>query len=192
MTITKFIWEVYYSDWLANVVMVKKANGKWKRCAGFIDLNKACPKDSYPLPRIDQLVDSIASHKLLSFMNAFLGHNQIRMDKVDQDKTSFITSQGLFCYKVMPFNLKNAGATYQRLVNHMFRPQIGVEVYVDDMLVKSLDEEKHLDNLQESFDRLRRYNMKLNPSKYAFRVSSGKLLGFMVSHRGIEANPNKI
>ena len=80
-------------------------------------------------------------------MNAFLGHNQIRMDKVDQDKTSFITSQGLFCYKVMPFNLKNAEATYQRLVNHMFRPQIGVEVYVDDMLVKSLDEEKHLDDL---------------------------------------------
>ena len=92
----------------------------------------------------------------------------------------------------MPFGLKNEGATYQRLVNHMFRPQIGVEVYVDDMLVKSLDEEKHLDDLQESFDRLRRYNMKLNPSKYAFRVSSGKLLGFMVSHRGIEANPDKI
>ena len=157
MTITKFIWEVYYSDWLANVVMVKKANGKWKRCAGFIDLNKACPKDSYPLPRIDQLVDSIASHKLLSFMDAFSSYNQIRMNEVDQENTSFITSQGLFCYKVMPFNLKNAGATYQRLVNHMFCPQIGrnMEVYMDDMLVKSLDEEKHLDDLQETFDTLR-------------------------------------
>ena len=94
----------------------------------------------------------------------------------------------------MPLGLKNAGATYQRLVNHMFRPQIGrnVEVYVDDMLVKSQDEGIHLDNLQETFDTLRQYNMKLNPSKCAFGVSSGKFLGFMVSHRGIEANPDKI
>ena len=94
----------------------------------------------------------------------------------------------------MPFGLKNAGATYQRLVNHMFHPQIGrnVEVYVDDMLVKSLDEGKHLDDLQETFDTLRRYNMKLNPRKCAFGVASRKFLGFMVSHRGIEANPEKI
>ena len=94
----------------------------------------------------------------------------------------------------MPFGLKNAGATYQRLVNHMFRPQIGrnVEVYVDDMLVESLDEGKHLDDLQETFNTLRRYSMKLNPSKCAFGVASGKFLGFMVSHRGIEANSEKI
>ena len=94
----------------------------------------------------------------------------------------------------MLFRSKNAGAMYQRLVNHMFRPQIGrnVEVYVDDMLVKSLDEEKHLDDLQETFDMLRQYNMKLNPSKCAFGVSSRKFLEFMVSYRGIEANPDKI
>ena len=124
-------------------------NGKWKMCVDFTDLNKACPKDSYLLPRIDQLVDSTTGHKLLSFMNAFSRYNQIRLDKVDQEKTSFFTSQGLFCYKVMPFDLKNAGATYQRLVNHIFHPQIGqnVEVYVDDMLVKSLDKGKHLDDL---------------------------------------------
>ena len=116
------------------------------------------------------------------------------MDEVDQVNTSFITSQGLFCYKVMSFNLKNAGVTYQRLVNHMFRPEIGrnMKVYVDDILVKSIDEEKHLDDLQETFDTLRRYNMKLNLSKCAFGVLSGKYLGFMVSHRGIEANPDKI
>ena len=94
------------------------------------------------------------SHKLLSFMDVFSGYNQIWMDEANREKTSFITSQGLFCYKVMPFGLKNAGATYQRLVNHMFHSQIGwnVEVYVDDMLVKSLDEEKHLHDLQETFD----------------------------------------
>ena len=158
------------------------------------NLNKACLKDSYPLPRIDQLVDSTASHRLLSFMDSFSGYNQIRMDEADQEKTSFVTSQGLFCYKVMPFRLKNARATYQRLVNHMFRPQIGrnVEVYVDDMLVRSQDEKIHLDDLQETFDTLKQYNMKLNPSKCAFEVSSEKFLGFMVSHREIEANPDKI
>ena len=160
----------------------------------FTDLDRACPKDSYPLPRIDQLVDFTVGHRLLRFMNAFSGYNQIRMDETDQEKTSFVTSRGLFCYKVMHFGLKNAGTTYQMLVNHMFRPQIGrnVEVYVDDMLVKSQDEEIHLDNLQETFDTLRQYNIKLNPSKCAFGVSSGKFLGFMVSHRGIEANPDKI
>ena len=190
----KFIREVYHPDWLANVVMVKKANGKWRMCVDFTNLNKACPKDSYPLPRINQLVDSTAGHKLLSFMDAFSGYNQIKMDEADQERKSFVTSQGLFCYEVMPFELKNAGAAYQRLVNHMFRLQIGrnVEVYVDDMLVKSLNEGKHLDDLQETFDTLRQYNMKLNPSKCAFGLASGKFLGFMVSHRGIEANPEKI
>ena len=119
-------------------------------CVDFTNLNKACPKDSYPLLCIDQLVDSTAGHQLLNFMDAFLGYNQIKMDEADQEKTSFVTSQCLFCYKVMPFDLKNVGATYQRLVNHMFRPQIGwnVEVYVDDMLVKSWDEKKYLDDLK--------------------------------------------
>ena len=99
----KFIQEVYYPDWLANVVMVKKANGKWRMCVDFTDLNKACPKDSYPLPCINQLVDSTAGHKLLSFMDAFSGYNKITMDEADQEKMSFITSKGLFCYNVMPF-----------------------------------------------------------------------------------------
>ena len=112
LTTAQFIREVYYPNWLANVVMVKKANGKWKMYVDFTDLNKACPKDSYPLPHLDQLVDSTTGHQLLSFMDAFSGYNQIKMDETDQEKISFITSQGLFCYKVMPFGLKNAGATY--------------------------------------------------------------------------------
>ena len=144
-----FIREVYYPDWLANVVMVKKNNRKWRMCVDFTDLNKACPKDSYPLPRIDTLVDSTARHELLSFMDAFSGYNQIKMKEEDQEKTSFVTSQGLFCYKVMPFGLKNAGATYQRLMNKMFTHQLGrnVQVYVDDMLVKSVPENDHLNDL---------------------------------------------
>ena len=100
--------------------MVKKANGNWRMCVDFTDLNKACPKDSYPLSQIDTLVDSTARHQLLSFMDAFSSYNQIRMDESDQEKISFVTSQGLFCYKVMPFGLKNAGVTYQRLMNKMF------------------------------------------------------------------------
>ena len=162
---------------------MKKANGKWRMCVNFTDLNKACPKDSFPLPRIDQLMDSTVSHKLLTFMDAFSGYNQIKMAEEDQAKTAFITSQGLYCYKVMPFGLKNAGATYQRLVNKMFNKQMGrnMEVYVDDMLVKSKEELTHLDDLTEMFATLKQYQMKLNPGKCVFGVVSGKFLGFMVS-----------
>ena len=118
-------------------------------------------------------------------MDAFSGYNQIKMKEEDQEKTSFVTSQGLFCYKVMPFGLKNAGATYHRLMNKMFAHQLGrnVQVYVDDMQVKSLHENDHLNDLQETFDTLRSYNMKLNPSKCVFRVTAGKFLVFMVSQR---------
>ena len=101
-----FIREVYYPDWIANVVLVKKANGKWRMCVDFIDLNKVCPKDSFPLPRINQLVDSTAGHKLLTFMDAFSRYDQIKMAEEDQEKIAFITSQWLYCYKVMPFGLR--------------------------------------------------------------------------------------
>ena len=108
--------------------MVKKTNGKWRICVDFTELNKACPKDSYPLPRIDILVDSTARNQLLNFMDAFSGYNQTKMEEADQEKTSFVTSQGLFYYKVMPFGLENAEATSQRLMNKMFTHQIGRNV----------------------------------------------------------------
>ena len=163
--------------------IVKKPNRKWRMCVDFMDLNRVCPKDIYPLPQIDNLVDSTARHELLSFMDTFSGYNQIKMKEEDQEKNSFVTSQGLFCYKVMPFGLKNAGATYQRLMNKMFAHQLerNVEVYVDDMLVKSVHENDHLNDLQETFNTLRSYNIKLNPSKCVFGVTAGKFLGFMVS-----------
>ena len=188
------IREVEYPEWLANVVLVKKANGKWRLCIDFTDINKACPKDSFLLPRIDLIVDATAGHELLSFMDAFFSYNQISMDPDDQEKTLFVTAQGTYCYRVMPFRLKNAGATYQRLVNRMFQKQIGatMEVYIDDMLVKSTTADLHIAHLSEAFQILRSYNMKLNPAKCAFGVSTGKFLGFIVNHRGIEANPDKI
>ena len=133
------IREVEYPEWLANVVLVKNVNGKWRLFIDFTGIKKACPKDSFLLPRIDLIVDATAGHELLSFMDAFSGYNQISMDPDDQEKTSFVTAQGTYCYRVMPFGLKNAGATYQRLVNRMFQKQIGttMEVYIDDMLLNS-------------------------------------------------------
>ena len=112
LLLANYIREVKYPDWLANVVMVKKVSRKWQMYVDFTDLNKACPKDSYPFLTIDRLVDASAGHKLLSFIDAFLGYNQVKMDPRDQDKMLFITKDGTFCYQVMPFDLKNTGATY--------------------------------------------------------------------------------
>ncbi|KAL0282877.1 UNVERIFIED_CONTAM: Retrovirus-related Pol polyprotein from transposon [Sesamum radiatum] len=135
-------------------------------CIDFQDLNKACPKDLYPLSWIDQLVDSTSECELLIMMDASQGYHQIMLDPEDQKKASFITSEGTFYYVAMSFGLKNAGATYQRLVDKIFHPQIGrnVEIYVDDMLVKSKKVEDHAKDLEETFSVLRKYKLKLNPA----------------------------
>ena len=140
----------------------------------YTDLNVACPKDSFPLPRIDQIVDASVEHGMLSFLDAFSGYHQIPMHRPDAEKTSFITPHGLYCYNVTPFGLKNPGATYQRLVTKIFRPLLGstMEVYIDDMLVKSEQHPDYVDHLQQTFDLHREYGMKLNPLKCAFGVSA--------------------
>ena len=163
-------------------------------CMDYFDLNDACPKDNFPLPRIDQTVDASVGHGMLSFLDAFSGYHQIPMYLPAAEKTSFITSHELFCYNVMPFGLKNAGATYQRLVTKMFRPRLGktMEVYIDDMLIKSKECPDHANHLQPVFDLLRTYGMKLNLAKCAFGVSTGLILGFMMTQRGIEANPSQL
>ncbi|XP_075521447.1 uncharacterized protein LOC142554667 [Primulina tabacum] len=188
------IREVQFPTWLSNVVLVPKSSGKWRTCVDFRDLNKACPKDCYPLPRIDQLVDSTAGHQYLCMLDAYQGYHQISLAVEDQDKVSFITSEGTFCYVVMPFGLKNAGATYQRLMDRVFSEQVGrnVEVYVDDIMVKSKDSSQLVPDLVETFATLKSYGLKLNPQKCIFGVRSGKFLGYMVTERGIEANPEKV
>ena len=115
-------------------------------CVDFTDLNKACPKDSYPLPSIDALVDNASGCKLLSFLDAFSGYNQIKMHPMDKEKTTFMTERSCYCYRVMPFGLKNAGATYQRLMDKVLAPMLGrnVQAYVDDMVVTSLEKDKHV------------------------------------------------
>ena len=162
-----FIKEVKYLEWLANVVVVPKKGGKWRVCVDYTDLNNACPKDNFPLPHIDQIVDASAGHGMLSFLDAFSGYHQIPMYPHDAEKTTFITAHRLFYYNVMPFGLKNTGATYKRLVTKTFRPLLGktIEVYIDDMLVKSKECSDHATHLQEAFELLKEYGMKLNPSK---------------------------
>ena len=134
-------------------MLVKRENDKGQLYIDFTDVNRACPKDSFPLSQIDLIIDATAGHELLSFMDAFSGYNQIIMDPDDQENTSFVTGQGTYCYRVMPFGLKNAEATYQRLVNRMFQKKIGtsMEVYIDGMLVKSTTTELHIAHLSEAF-----------------------------------------
>nr|KYP67144.1 Transposon Ty3-I Gag-Pol polyprotein [Cajanus cajan] len=188
-----FIREVTYTTWLANVVLVRKLNGKWRMCTDYTDLNKACPKDAYPLPCIDRLVDGASGHSIFSFLDAYSGYNQIRMHPSDEEKTTFITENANFCYRVMPFGLKNVGATYQRLMDRVFREQISrnIEIYMDDIVVKSNSPAEHITDLAEIFGELRKHNMRLNPEKCTFGVRGGKFLGFMLSARGIEANRDK-
>ena len=131
---------------------------------------------------------------MLSFLDTFLGYHQIPMHSPDAEKTTFITPYGLFCYNVMSFGLKNAWATYQRLVTKMFRPLPGktMEVYIDDKLVKSKERPDHDKHLQETFELLRAYGIKLNPSKCAFGASLGLFFGIMVTQKGIKANPTQL
>lgn len=159
-----------------------------------MDLNKACPKDSFVLPRIDQIIDSMAGCEQICFLDAYSGYHQIKMTKEDQEKTTFITPFGAFCYVSMPFGLKSAGATYQCFIQNCLHSQIrcNVHAYVDDIVVKSQKKETLLGDLKQTFDNLRVYQMKLNPTKCVFGIPAGKLLGFLVSERGIKANPNKI
>jgi hypothetical protein len=189
-----FIKEVFHPEWLANPVLVRKKGGKWRMCVDYTGLNKACPKVPYPLPRIDQIVDSTARCETLPFLDAYSGYHQIKMKESDQLATSFITPFGMYCYTTMPFGLRNAGATYQRCMNHVFGEHIGrtIKAYVDDIVVKTRKASDLLSDLEVTFRCLKAKSVKLNPGKYVFGVPRGMLLGFIVSERGIETNPEKI
>ncbi|KAI0520109.1 hypothetical protein KFK09_007577 [Dendrobium nobile] len=189
-----FIREEKYANWIANIVPVKKKNGQIRVCIDYRDLNKACPKDDFPLPNAELMVDNTLNHDMFSFMDGSSGYNQIKMDPDDEKHTSFQTPIGIYCYKVMPFGLKNAGATYQRAMTRIFYDLIHkhVECYVDDLVVKSKNQHEHVNDLKIVFERIRKFNLKMNPLKCAFGVSSGKFLGFIVRHRGIEIDPDKI
>ncbi|RDY12404.1 Retrovirus-related Pol polyprotein, partial [Mucuna pruriens] len=171
----RFVREVRYPSWLTNVVMVRKPMGKWRMCTDYTDLNMAYSKDLYSLPNIDGLVDGASRRSLLSFTDAYSGYNQIRMHPSDETKTKFITDEDNFCYRVMSFGLKNAGVRYQR----PYWPPVG-----------SL--RRRHGALTSIFWVLREYQLKLSPYKCSFGVRAGKFLGFMLTKRGIEANPKKM
>ncbi|XP_070039147.1 uncharacterized protein [Nicotiana tomentosiformis] len=185
---------VRYSTWLANIVPVPKKDGKIRVCVDYRDLNKASPKDNFPLPNIHILIDSCAKHEIQCFVDCYARYHQVLMDEEDAEKTAFTTPWCSYCYRVMPFSLKDAGATYMRAMTAIFHDMMHqeIEVYVDDAIIKSRMQEDHMKDLRKFFERLRKYDLKLNPAKCAFRVPSGKLLGFIVSRRGIELDPTKI
>jgi hypothetical protein len=163
-------------------------------CIDCTSLNKACPKDEYPLPRICQTIDSTSSCELLSFLDAYSGYHQISLTIDDEEKIMFIIPFEIFCYTKMAFGLKNGGVTYQKCIQITLQPQIerNVEAYIDDVVVKLKKHGDLLDDNKETFDNLHKYKMMLNPKKYVFGVSIGKLLGYMVLSRGIDAKPKKV
>jgi hypothetical protein len=189
-----FIEPIAYPTWLANVVMVQKKSGKWCMCIHFTSLNKACPKDNFPLPRIDKIIDSGAGCEVMSLLDCFSGYHQIYMKEEDKAITSFITPFGTYCFIRMPEGLKHARSTFSRLTKRVLDSQVGRNIftYVDDIVVVSKNKEGHLADLAETFANMRDARLRLNPKKCVFGVRRGKILGYLVSHKGIEANPTKI
>nr|GEY52439.1 protein NYNRIN-like [Tanacetum cinerariifolium] len=180
--------EVYYHDWLSNPVMVKKHDESWRMCVDFTDLNKACPQDCYPLPEIDWKVESLCGYPFKCFLDAYKGYHQIQLAAADEEKTAFHTRQGVYCYAKMPFGLKNAGARYQRLMDKAFESQMGrnIEVYMDDLVVKSHTEAEMVRDIEETFQTLRKINMKLNPKKCSFGLAEDVFLGYVITPEGIK------
>ncbi|KAK1694107.1 hypothetical protein QYE76_010804 [Lolium multiflorum] len=185
-----FIRPCRYAEWISSIVPVEKKDGRWRVAIDFRDLNRATPKDEYPMPVAETLINAAAGHKVLSFMDGNAGYNQIFMAPEDIHKTAFRVpgAVGLFEYVVMTFGLKNAGATYQRAMNYIFHDLIGklVEIYIDDVVVKSVSMKGHLEDLRHVLDRTRKFGLRMNPKKCAFGVTAGQFLGFLVHERGIE------
>nr|GEV76613.1 reverse transcriptase domain-containing protein [Tanacetum cinerariifolium] len=166
---------------------------RWRMCVDFTDLNKACPQDCYPLSEIDWKVESICGYPFKCFLDAYKGYHQIQLAEADEEKTAFHTRQGVYCYTKMPFGLKNDGATYQRLMDKAFKSQVGrnIEVYVDDLVVKSYTEAGMMRDIEETFRTLRKVNMKLNPKKCSFGLAEGVFLGYVITSEGIKPCPVK-
>jgi hypothetical protein len=185
-----FIRPCRYAEWISNIVHVYKKNGKMRVCVDFKDLNRATPMDGYPMPVADLLVDAAARHKVISFMDGNAGYNQIFMATEDISKTTFRCPGhiGMFEWIVMTFGLKNAGATYQRAMNYIFHELIGkiVEIYIDDVVIKSLNHDSHLKDVERTLECTQKHELKMNPNKCAFGVSAGEFLGFLVHEGGIE------
>jgi hypothetical protein len=189
-----FIREVAYPQWLANVVMVWKKNGKWQMCMDFTYLNKWCSKDDFPLVRIDKIIDSAMGCEMMALLDCFYGYHQIWLRKEDEEKISFITPFGTFCYLRMPEGLHNAGPTFYRMTMAALKDQVDRNVlsYIDDIVVASRKKETYISYLAETFTNMCDASLKLNPEKCIFGITKGKVLGCLVSTKCIEANRDKL
>jgi hypothetical protein len=186
-----FIRGVKYLQWLANIIIVRKKNGKWQMC---IDLNKCCPKYDSPLARIDQIVDKAARSETMELLDHFLGYHQIWLCEQDEEKTSFITLFWTYCYHRMSEGLHNTGPTFYKMMKATLNDQVGRNVlsYVDDIVVVSKKMENYITDLAETFVNMREARLKLNPEKCVFGITKGKVICGLVPTKGNEANPDKI
>jgi hypothetical protein len=177
-------------------VPVEKESGKLRVCIDFCNLNRATPKDEYPMPIADTLINNASGNRIISFLDGNVGYNQIYMAEEDASKTTFICPGfiGLFEWVVMTFGLKKVGATFQRTMNLIFHELLGntVEVYIDDIVVKLAKFSSHIADLRRAFDKMCRYGLRMNPRKCDFGVSAGKFLGFIIHEHGIEIDPDRI
>jgi hypothetical protein len=188
-----FIYPIHLTQWVSNPVLVDKKQGMIRVCTDFHDLNKACPKDNYPTPFIDQIIDECVGCEAFSFMDGFSGYNQIQIKPKDQQKTTFICSWGTFAYRKMPFGLKNAGATFQRAMSFVFHDlKHIVKGYLYDLPSRSHKRKDHPMHLRLIFEHCCYFRIRLNPNKCNFCVTSGRLLGFIISIKGIMVDPLKV
>ncbi|GJU99498.1 reverse transcriptase domain-containing protein [Tanacetum coccineum] len=185
--------EVKYQTWVLNPIIVKKDDGKWKLCIDFTNINKACTRELHPLPAAKMEAKNLYKYRLKCFLDAYKGYHQISMAEKDEEITAFFTREGVFCYRRLPFGLKNAGATYQRLRDKFFGSQIGrnIEVNTDDMIIKSDFDEEMLADIEETLGRLWAINLKLNPRKCSFKVEEGIYSDHLITKHGIRADPSK-
>ena len=190
----KIIVPLRYSKWIANLVVVRKKNGEIRLCVDLRNLNKCSKKDNYPLPKMEHLLQKVPRARVMSFLDGFLGYNQIVVHLEDQEKTSFTTPWGTFMYSKMPFGLMNDGATFQRAMDIAF---VGdkdkfVLIYLDDITVFSSSHKYHLQHLKKVFLKCRQFGISVNPKKSQFSLEEGKLLGHIVSTEGVNINPTRV
>jgi hypothetical protein len=188
------IFQVRQYAWVENLVPVRKKYGEICLCVDFINLNRASKKDNYPVPPMEQLLQTISGCDIFSLLDGFSGYNQVLVSEEDRLKTTFRTKWGTFIYKRMPFGLINAGETFQRAMDVDFRGLINkcIVIYLDDVTVYSKNKEDQIQHLTQIFERCRRYGISLNPKKTIFGVEEGKILGHIISQAGIHIDPERV
>jgi hypothetical protein len=190
----RIIIPLRYSEWIVNLVPVRKKNGEIRLCVDFRNLNKCSRKDNYPLPKMEHILQKVSGSKVMSFIDGFSGYNQIFVHPEDKEKTTFTTPWGKFMYEKLPLGLMNVGATFQREMDIAFVGEKDkfVLIYLDDITIFSSSHKLHLQDLRRTFLKCRRYGISLNPKKLNFSLKEGKLLGHIISADGVKIDPKRV